>query len=334
LNKMKNSIYTVFIIFVTLSIQAQSINYHLSMPKPQNHYFEVQVDLKDFEGDYIDIQMPIWSPGSYLAREFARHVNLVKAKTNVGKALEVYKRNKNTWRIEKGDANEITVNYEVYAFELSVRTSFLDLTHGYINGSSIFMYPVNYKQLNGNLHITPFKDFKQITTALPKKADGLANDVNTQSFSFKNYDHLADSPIEIGNQEIFTFNAAGVKHTVAMYGDGNYNIQTLQKDMAKVVESTTAVFGENPNKEYVFIIHNTTKGGGGLEHCESTTLNVKRWTYQGPAYFGFLSLVAHEYFHLWNVKRIRPVELGPFKYDQENYTSLLWVMEGFTSYYD
>jgi predicted metalloprotease with PDZ domain len=128
--------------------------------------------------------------------------------------------------------------------------------------------------------------------------------------------------------------AAGVKHTVAMYGDGNYDIEKLKVDMPKVIEAETQVFGENPNKEYLFIVHNVVDGQGGLEHMNSTTLSVNRWSYSGAEYLGFLNLVAHEYFHLWNVKRFRPIELGPFDYDKENYTSLLWVMEGFTSYYD
>ena len=145
---------------------------------------------------------------------------------------------------------------------------------------------------------------------------------------------MVDCPIEIGNQEVFDFTAAGVKHTVAMYGEGNFDVSTLKRDMAKVVQTATDVFGVNPNKEYVFIIHNVVDGQGGLEHTNSSTLSVNRWTYSGADYLGFLNLVAHEYFHLWNVKRIRPIELGPFNYDQEVYTSLLWVMEGFTSYYD
>lgn len=119
-----------------------------------------------------------------------------------------------------------------------------------------------------------------------------------------------------------------------MYGEGNYDIPTLQKDMAKIIEAETKVFGQNPNEEYLFIIHNVTVPSGGLEHKSSTTLEVNRWTYEGDDYIGFLSLVAHEYFHLWNVKRLRPKSLGPFDYDNENYTDLLWVMEGFTSYYD
>jgi predicted metalloprotease with PDZ domain len=119
-----------------------------------------------------------------------------------------------------------------------------------------------------------------------------------------------------------------------MYGYGNYDVARLQKDMANIVESSTNVFGQNPNKEYTFIIHNVANPQGGLEHTNSTVLSVNRWAYDGEKYIDFLKLVAHEYFHLWNVKRIRPFELGPFDYSNENYTSQLWVMEGFTSYYE
>jgi predicted metalloprotease with PDZ domain len=143
-----------------------------------------------------------------------------------------------------------------------------------------------------------------------------------------------DCPIEIGNQYEFDFEAAGVKHTVAMYGEGNFDPERLKEDMAKIVEEETKVVGVNPNKRYVFIVHNVVGGDGGLEHCNSSVLSVDRWTYDGSNYINFLNLVAHEYFHLWNVKRIRPIELGPFNYDQEVYTNYLWVMEGFTSYYD
>lgn len=320
-------------LFASTSVWSQSINYFLSMPKPQNHYFEVEMTISDYKTKQVEVKMPVWAPGSYLVREFAKNVNLVKALDGNGNPLTVAKTSKNSWKIDKGSAKVVKVKYEIYAFELSVRTSFLDLTHGFVSGSGIFMYVPDLKEKQGNLTILPFKDFKKITTSLPRKSEGISGD-GVQQFTFKNYDELVDCPIEIGNQVTFEFSAANVKHSVAMYGEGNYDIPTLQKDMAKIVESATAVFGQNPNKEYVFIIHNVTNGQGGLEHSNSTTLSVNRWSYTGSEYLGFLSLVAHEYFHLWNVKRIRPIELGPFNYDEENYTSLLWVMEGFTSYYD
>jgi predicted metalloprotease with PDZ domain len=312
---------------------SQRISYQLGMPKPQNHYFKVQLTLSDFKEETIVVKMPVWAPGSYLVREFAKNVDLVKAFDENSKPLKVSKTSKNAWSIVKGKAKQVRINYDVYAFELSVRTSFLDLTHGFVSGSGIFMYVDKHKDRSGTLEIVPPSSFKKVTTSLPIAKESVQKD-GSFDFTFDNYDQLVDCPIEIGNHETFTFEAAGVAHTVAIYGIGNHQTDVLQQDMAHMVETATSVFGENPNKQYTFIIHNVVDGQGGLEHSNSCTLSVNRWTYEGEEYRGFLSLVAHEYFHLWNVKRIRPIELGPFNYDEENYTTLLWVMEGFTSYYD
>ena len=318
---------------LTLITNAQSISYQLRMPKPQNHYFEVEMTLADFKEKQLDIKMPVWAPGSYLVREFSKNVNLVKAFDEKGKEIQVQKKKKNTWAISTDGNKKIKVKYEVYSFELSVRTPFLDLTHGFVSGSGIFMYVEGYKDKKGTLEVVPHASFKTITTALPKAGISVQKD-GSQTFEFSNYDQLLDCPIEIGNQIVFDFMASGTKHTVAMYGEAYYDIEALKMDMAKVVDAETAIFGSNPNKDYVFIVHNVVDGQGGLEHTNSCVLSVNRWTYGGSEYRNFLNLVAHEYFHLWNVKRIRPIELGPFDYEQENYTTLLWVMEGFTSYYD
>jgi predicted metalloprotease with PDZ domain len=322
---LKKTILLLFTVFA-LIINAQTASYKLMMPKPQNHYFEVEMLLKDIKSKETEVKMPVWAPGSYLVREFSKNVNLVKAFDENGNSIEVIKTSKNKWLVKNNKTKNFTVKYEVYAFELSVRTSFLDLTHGFVSGTSIFMYSEATKNKGGLLTIVPYKDFKTISTSL--------EETSKNTFSYNNYDQLVDCPIEIGNQKVFEFEAANVKHKVAMYGEGNYDIDRLKVDMKKIVESTSAVVGTNPNKNYTFIIHNVVDGQGGLEHMNSTTLSVNRWTYEGSEYIDFLSLVAHEYFHLWNVKRIRPIELGPFNYDEENYTTLLWVMEGFTSYYD
>ncbi len=328
-------IFLFFTLLTTISfdINAQSISYQLRMPKPQNHYFEVEMTLADFKEKQLDIKMPVWAPGSYLVREFSKNINLVKAFDEKGKELKVQKKNKNTWSILTDGTKKIKVKYEVYSFELSVRTPFLDLTHGFVSGSGVFMYVDGHKDKKGSLEVIPHSTFKTISTALPKSSISIQKD-GSQTFEFSNYDQLVDCPIEIGNQEVFEFMASGVKHTVSMYGEAYYDISALKVDMAKIIEAETAVFGVNPNKEYTFIVHNVVDGQGGLEHANSCVLSVNRWTYGGAEYRNFLNLVAHEYFHLWNVKRIRPIELGPFDYDQENYTTLLWVMEGFTSYYD
>ncbi len=323
------------LLFITLFIPmfsfGMNVSYELRMPKPQNHYFEVQLNISENSDKQVEVKLPVWAPGSYLVREFSKNINLVKAFTKDGKALKVSKKSKNAWVIDAGSEKNIQVKYEVYSFEVSVRTPFLDLSHGFVSGSGIFMYVDKAKNQAGTLTVFPHESFKRISTSLPFAETDKSNG---QRFLFENYDQLIDCPLEIGNQEIFEFTSAGVTHTVAMYGEANYDVNDLKRDMAKIVEAETAVFGINPNKNYTFIVHNVVDGQGGLEHMNSCVLSVNRWTYAGQQYVDFLNLVAHEYFHLWNVKRIRPIELGPFNYDEENYTSLLWVMEGFTSYYD
>ncbi|MCF8221468.1 MAG: PDZ domain-containing protein [Cryomorphaceae bacterium] len=308
------------------------ISYTLKMPRPQNHYFQVEMQVEQLKQKTATVKLPVWAPGSYLVREFSRHLNQVKAYSLQGAALPIIKKTKNAWEIDLKGQTAFVVKYEVYAFELSVRTSFLDETHGFVSGPSMFMYLDGHKETGGELLVQPHASFKRVSTGLTLKS--LMKQGNNQTFTFENYDQLVDCPIEIGNQYEFDFEAAGVKHTVAMFGEGNFDPERLKADMAKIVEEETKVVGVNPNKRYVFIVHNVVGGDGGLEHCNSTVLSVDRWTYEGSNYINFLNLVAHEYFHLWNVKRIRPIELGPFNYDQEVYTNYLWVMEGFTSYYD
>ena len=318
-------ILSLFFLFITLNFVgfSQTVSYQLLMPEPHTHYFHVDIDVTGFSEDSLDIKMPVWAPGSYLVREFSKSVENFTTGNVRSKMI-----NKNTWRVFP-EGKTLTISYDVYAFEMSVRTSFLDANHGYINGTSMFMYIDGKKELPSTLEITPPSNWKKVSTSLEKTSDNLF------IYHAPNYDILVDSPIEIGNQLEFDFDASGARHKVAMYGKGNFDVELLKTDMAKIVESCTEVFGENPNKDYVFIIHNLTNGSGGLEHLSSTTLQVNRWGYEpGRKYEGFLSLVAHEYFHLWNVKRIRPISLGPFDYDSENYTNLLWLCEGFTSYYD
>ena len=325
-------LFTWLVVAINTAMFGAKISYTLKMTRPQNHYFQVEMQVEQVKQKTATVKLPVWAPGSYLVREFSRHLNQVKAYSLQGAALPVIKKTKNAWEVDLKGQTAFVLKYEVYAFELSVRTSFLDETHGFVSGPSMFMYLDGHKETGGELLVQPHASFKRISTGLTHKSE--VKQGNNQAFTFENYDQLVDCPIEIGNQYEFDFEAAGVKHTVAMYGEGNFDPERLKEDMAKIVEEETKVIGINPNKRYVFIVHNVVGGDGGLEHCNSTVLSVDRWTYDGSNYINFLNLVAHEYFHLWNVKRIRPIELGPFNYDQEVYTNYLWVMEGFTSYYD
>jgi len=309
------------------------ISYTLSMPQPQTHYFEVAMELSGIDqatnlrkNGYVDVKMPVWTPGSYLIREYAKNVEGFRA-TAGGQPARSEKIRKNTWRVYASQ-EPIRITYKVYAYELTVRTSFLDESHGYLNGASIFLYVDPLRNQPHRLVVNPFKDWKKIATGLAR-VEGEAN-----TFLAPDYDILVDSPLEIGNHRSFTFTAAGIPHEVAMYGETTYDEKRLADDLKRVCEAATSVFGEHPCKDYTFIVHHTPNGGGGLEHLNSTTLQVTRNAYQSASsYQSFLSLAAHEYFHLWNVKRIRPKQLGPFDYENENYTNLLWVAEGITSFY-
>jgi len=320
---------------VVFSSQAAipTVVYTLSMPQPQTHYFEVEMRLSNIgtateskKNGYLDVKMPVWTPGSYLIREYAKNVEDFRVLSG-GQAVKWEKIRKNTWRIFSTD-EYITVQYRVYAYELSVRTSFLDDAQGYLNGASIFLFNDQLKSLPLRLIVQPYADWKQINTGLKRVADSPA------TFEAANYDVLVDSPVSIGNQQVFDFTASGIPHTVAMSGAVQFDPNKLAADMQKVCETAATVVGEHPCTDYTFLVLNALQGGGGLEHSNSTTLHVARNAYANEgSYRGFLSLVAHEYFHLWNIKRIRPMALGPFDYENENYTRLLWVGEGFTSFY-
>lgn len=303
------------------------ILYTLSFPEAQAHYVDVEMQLNGLTQKSLDLKMPVWAPGSYLVREFARNIETISASAN-GKSISIKKTRKNIWRINTTGISAVTVKYRVYAFEVSVRTSFIDVEHAFLSSPDIFIYPAGMLDQPSTIHIIPYKKWDKVSTSLAA--------VNNDAFTLTapNYDILFDSPVEVGNQDVFSFTTGGVNYEVAMCGEGNYDKERLKKDMAKIIDEETAVFGENPNKRYIFIVHNYLRGGGGLEHLSSTVLGATRTAYTDEkGYQSFLSLVAHEHFHLWNVKRLRPIALGPFDYDNENYTTNLWIAEGFTSYY-
>ena len=305
------------------------IKYTLRFDDAQAHYVQVLMEVSNWKSEKLNVSMPVWAPGSYMVREFERHVEGFNAFDNKGNNLLNQKINKATWQIETKSNSTIKINYRVYAFEMSVRSSFVDDEHAFLNGSSIFMYIDKMLTLPSTVEIIPTKNWKQITTTLDA-ANG-----NKWIVTAPDYDLLADSPIEIGNHEVIEFKAAGVTHLIAMIGKGNYDANRIKKDVPKILEAETKIFGEQPCKRYVFFVQNQNTPGGGLEHLNSCSLQMNRWAYEPEGtYQAFLNLIAHEYFHLWNVKRIRPRTLLHYDYSTENYTDLLYVAEGFTAYYD
>lgn len=303
------------------------INFEISFPEVQAHYIQVKMCIGNLNQPYVDLKMPVWSPGSYLIREYAKNVERFSCSDAVGNALSFCKISKNTWRVTTDASDQIEIVYAIYGFEASVRTNFFDIDHAFIVPTATFLFIDGHLNNSVKIYITPRDSWKSISTGLEQ--------IDQHTFFAPNYDVLYDSPIEVGNQDIWNFEAAGVAHEFAMVGGGSYDKERLTRDVTRIVEEETRIWGSNPNKRYVFITHNYQSGGGGLEHLNSTVLGASRNAYRSEnGYKNYLSLVAHEYFHLWNVKRLRPKALGPFNYDEENYTTGLWIMEGFTSYYD
>jgi len=325
---------------------APQIAFTVSMPKPHTHMLEVEVRIKhpaEASGPVEErLVMPVWTPGSYLVREFARHVQDFAATDAAGKALEWEKLNKNTWRVVTRGSAEWRATYRVYANEFSVRTNELNSEHAFWNNAALLMYLEGFLSASSTLQVLAPQPWK-VATGLPVEP-GPKN-----TFRAENFDILYDSPVEVSNFKTLVFEVKGVPHRIVIDGEGNYEPETLRTGVQKIVETEVALMGgEIPYRDYTFFLHLRSTGGGGLEHLNSTSLGFSRYGFRAPAdevnsaspsapavrgYRGFNSLVAHEFFHLWNVKRIRPDALGPFDYTKENYTKLLWVAEGITDYY-
>ncbi|MFN0279502.1 MAG: M61 family metallopeptidase [Pyrinomonadaceae bacterium] len=303
------------------------IGYTISMPKPWTHMLEVEMRLKWAQmPETVELKMPVWTPGSYMVREFARHLQDFVVKDANGSALTWRKINKNTWQIDSKAAKEIAVSYRVYSNELTVRTNELNDEHAFWNNAATLLFVKGQLQAKATVRVVPFGNWK-VATGLPAVA-GIAN-----TFVAENYDVLYDSPFEVSDFKEILFDVQGKKHRYVITGEGNYDLNKLAADTAKIVDESYKIFGDLPYNDYTFILN--LRGGGGLEHANSTALQADRFAFKSDSrYKGFLGLVAHEFFHVWNVKSIRPDTLGPFDYESENYTKLLWVAEGTTAYYE
>jgi len=300
------------------------IQYTVSFPQVNEHYVKVQMHIDVTEKDSIDLVMPVWTPGSYMVREFAKNVDRFTADAPWKKT------NKCTWTVDTSELEVLVVDYDVYAFEISVRHSYVDAHWAFLHGVSVFMYVAGQEDEDIELNINPFSAWKDVEVALPKIRQ------RKHSYSCVNYDLLVDSPIALGNFDSGTYESGKVEHKVVMIGDGNYNMEKILSDFKLISDVEVDLIGEQPSEPlYIHFILNVEKGRGGLEHLNCQTSMMERWSYlTEDKYENFLGLIAHEYFHLWNIKRIRPLELGPFDYTKENYTEQMWVAEGITSYYD
>ncbi|AZQ85921.1 M61 family peptidase [Colwellia sp. Arc7-635] len=320
------------------------IQYQISPLNPNSHLFEVILSFSSVAGENYTLSLPAWLPGSYMIRDFAKNITEINALDGNKQSIELEKVDKQTWSLQATDA-QVEVRYQIFAFDLSVRTAYLDSQRGFFNGSSTFLQVQELNDLPCQLTIQPS------TLAAHSKwrvATGLTRAKTTEKYQFgqyiaDNYQHLIDCPVAIGEFDSTEFTVEGVVHHLVFTSKHYGDTQRLAADVSALCQHHINLFGEAPFKEYWFITHLLANGFGGLEHKNSTILQASRFDLPNPHqptaerhenYKTFLSLCSHEYFHAWNVCRIKPKEFVPYNLKQESYTKQLWAFEGITSYYD
>jgi predicted metalloprotease with PDZ domain len=322
-----------------------AVHYSITSQDLAAHLFQVTLTITEPDTQGQIVSLPVWIPGSYMVREFARNIIRIAAQAN-GKKIALKKLDKTTWQAAPCEG-PLIITYEVYAWDLSVRAAHLDQSHGFFNGTSVFLQVHGQEQSPHIVDIQrPDVDAAQtwrIATSLPELK---AKRYGFGTYIARDYDDLVDHPVEMGNFALISFKAHGVPHDFVVTGKvPNIDLNRIAYDVQKICEAEIAFFEprtkQAPMSRYVFMTMAVGDGYGGLEHrastaliCNRADLPTKNDASLSEGYRNFLALCSHEYFHTWNVKRIKPAAFADYDLSQENYTSLLWLFEGFTSYYD
>jgi len=314
-----------------------AIKYTVTPKNLHAHLFQVELSIQNPNPLGQVFSLPSWIPGSYLIRDFAKNIVSIQAQS-CGELVEINKLDKNHW-ITQPCGDELTLTYEVYAFDLSVRSAYLTSERAFFNGTSLFLLPLGLESEPCELNIVA-ADTKQ-TMGNWSCATGLEQ-VDDLAFKAQNYQDLIDHPVEMSDFTLFEFDANNVKHKMAITGFHNADVSRLKQDLKTICNHHIAFFNHDvPFKDYTFLTLVKTNGYGGLEHKNSTSLICSRKELPvvdvndiNKDYTRFLSLCSHEYFHSWWIKTIKPASFHQLDLNRENYTEQLWIFEGFTSYYD
>jgi predicted metalloprotease with PDZ domain len=302
------------------------IYYTVRIPAPQNHYVEVEARVPTAAQPSIELTMAVWTP--YVIREYAKNLEAVTARTADGRPLAVEKSRKNRWRIETAGADPVMVSYRVYCHVMGVQDNWVDDEFALLNGAPTFLTLADPGARPHDVRIILPPAWKTTATGMPPAPGG------PHHYRAPDYETLVDSPIVAGNPAVHEFDVEGKPHYLVDVGeDGVFDGGRAAQDLARIVREDASMWGGLPYDKYIFL-NMLTGGGGGMEHSNSTALMSDRWnTRTHRNYLRWLDLASHEFFHAWNVKRLRPAELTPGEYETEPYTTSLGIAEGFTSYY-
>ncbi len=317
-------------VLIATSAAAEPIVYTLRFSEAQNHYVDIEARFPGSDRPETELMMAVWTPGSYLVREYARHIESMDAVDANQAALPLVKTRKNRWVVTSPKNEPIIVRYRLYCRELSVRTNWVGHEYAMLNGAPTFVTLANGRSLAHHVKLELPRHWRQSVTSLARLDDGTPH-----HYLADNYDQLVDSPIVCGNPDIHRFSVGGREHILVNQGAGDVwdGAQSAQH-VAKIVREHQRMWGVVPYKNYTFF-NMIVQSGGGLEHDNSTLMLTNRWYFrERKDYLRWLGLVSHEFFHTWNIRRLRPVPLIEYDYESENYTHSLWIVEGITSYYD
>lgn len=319
----------LFLLFCSgVCLAQEKVSFTVSMPQPSNHTYHVTLRCEGLHGELQDFKMPQWSPGYYGIGDYARNVSNFHAVGTAGRQLAWEKVTKNTWRVVAENAPVIVLDYDVFGNTSFAANNYLGDDRGYLSPSGLFMHIAEHLQDPVTVTINLPPNWHQISTGLEKVAS------HENTFEAPDFDVLYDSPILIGNQEVLKFEVKGLPHYVAIENvPAQVDRTKMIADLSAMVTAATQLMGHIPYTHYTFLMMG--RGGGGIEHANSSSNQFNGTSLTTPeGYLRWLSFISHEYFHNFNVKRIRPLALGPFDYDQENLTDMLWVSEGLTVYYE
>ena len=305
----------------------QTLAFVVSLAQPATHTVHVTFHCDGVKGELQDFKMPIWSPGFYGIGDYARNVSNFRAEDSAGHALPWEKVAKNTWRVAVGNAPAIVLDYDVFGATAFAANTYVGEDRAYLSPSGVFVHMPGMLQHPVTVAIQLPAYWKQISTGLEPVAG------KASTFLAADFDVLYDSPILVGNQEYLRFDVKGVPHFVAIENVApSVDRAKMLADLKRMVTAASDLIGDVPYQHYTFLMMG--KGNGGIEHLNSASIQFNGENLNNDAgYLRWLSYVCHEYFHNFNVKRIRPIALGPFDYDQANLTNMLWVSEGLSVYY-